>query len=345
MSFPRELNYNNNKPIAEDGVPSIVRFSSDNQKYTENQEIVIEIPCGSGGNQYLFQKDSVLEGIVKVSGTISGTIAFDQSVYSLFSEMTIVHASKTIEYTQDCNKLWTAIYDLQVNASERQGDTITKLVGDTNNTFNHGFNGRILDDATDVISDTVEYRFSFVIPSGFVGSLAQKALPLALMSNSSLYIRLKLAPSLVVFTSPNDVATNLSYSVSDIYYNAKITTLPNDVNNRLLQTILSNGVVNLPAVCYKTEKKGLASGSTIFNDKFGYQFSSIKNFLFWFQNQNTANGTTLSSRSVSARSKANMKNFYLTINGLQYPSQPVEGYNNMYANLLRAYDSLQVSFD
>jgi hypothetical protein len=179
-----------------------------------------------------------------------------------------------------------------------------------------------------------------VLPSGVVGSLAQKALPLALMSNSSLYIKLKLAPALVVFTSPNDVATGLSYTVSDVYYNAKITTLPNDVNNKLMQTIASSGVVNLPAVSYKTEKKGLSAQSTLFNDKFGYQFSSVKNFLFWFQNQGTSNGTTLSSRSVSTRSKANMKSFYLTINGVQYPSQAIEGYNNMYANLLRAFDSL-----
>ena len=54
--------------------------------------------------------------------------------------MRILHGSSVVEDTLYCNKLWTAIYDLQVNENERRGDCITKLVSDSTGTANQIFN-------------------------------------------------------------------------------------------------------------------------------------------------------------------------------------------------------------
>ena len=101
----------------------------------------------------------------------------------------------------------------------------------------------------------------------------------------------------------------------------------------------TGGIVNLPAVSYKVETKTLSAGSSFFNDKFSFQYSSLKNFLFFIQNSTTANGT-LASRSVSSRTKANITDYFLLINGEAFPSQTIQNTSRMHAELLRAFDGL-----
>ena len=176
----------------------------------------------------------------------------------------------------------------------------------------------------------------FCIPSALLGSLASKAVPLGLMGASSIYLELELAPALMAFIGDGTATIN-SYTVSDIFYNAKIATLPNDIDDLLIQS--TGGIVNLPAISYKTEAKTISAASSAFNDKFSFQYSSLKNFIFFVQNSATANGV-LANRSVSSRPRANILDYYLTINGEAFPSQTIQGTSRMYSELLRAFDGL-----
>jgi hypothetical protein len=128
-----------------------------------------------------------------------------------------------------------------------------------------------------------------------------------------------------------------SYTVSDIYYNGKITTLPNDIDDLLIQS--TGGIVNLPAISYKAEAKTIPVGSAAFNDKFSFQYSSLKNFMFFVMNSATANGSLL-HRSITARPRANISDYFLLINGEAYPSQTISNTSRMYSELLRAFDGL-----
>ena len=128
-----------------------------------------------------------------------------------------------------------------------------------------------------------------------------------------------------------------SYTVSEIFYNAKITTLPNDIDDLLIQS--TGGIVNLPAISYKSEAKTISAASSAFNDKFSFQYSSLKNFIFWVQNSATANGA-LTARSITSRPRANISDYFLTVNGEAYPSQTIAGTSRMYSELLRAFDGL-----
>jgi hypothetical protein len=95
----------------------------------------------------------------------------------------------------------------------------------------------------------------------------------------------------------------------------------------------------LPAVSYKGELKSISPSQSTFNDKFSFQFSSIKNFLFFVMNSECANGRNL-CRSVSSRPKANIKDFFLSINGEAYPSERIETPSRMYSELLRSMDQI-----
>ena len=376
-NFPKELNLGSNKPMGALGKPSINRYRADNSSYGGGDTIRIEIPCGRNG-QYIFPKDSFLEGRLKLnytttvyatSQTYSAWMFIDQSVYSLFNRMRIIHGSTVVEDTLYDNRLWTALYDLQVNEVERRADTITKLVYDNTAStsyqatagaaFNNHLQGALIKEATkataDSNTDSKLFDFSFTIPSGVIGSLCSKALPVGLMGASSLYIELELAPVNVAFvgilpqgTGTGGSLTFNSYTVQDIYYNAKMVTLPSDVNDALIQS--TGGFINIPAVSYKAEMKSIVNTATAFNDKFSFQFSSIKTFLFWFTSTATAaGGVTL--RSISSRPKCNLSDYFLMVNGEAYPSQAI-GYGStataavssnsarMYAELLRSFDAL-----
>jgi hypothetical protein len=358
MSFPSELNLGSNKPMSASGKPSINRYRSDNSTYQGSDVVRIEVPTGRKG-QMLFPKDSFLELKIRINATngltANSSIYLDQSIYSIFSRMRIFHGSNVVEDTLYCNKLWTSIFDLQINEVKRRGESITKLVWDNTTTvagalatpsiFNSGLFGipfariGVNVAATDyplVNAVVTPYDACFCIPSALLGSLASKALPLGLMGASSIYLELELAPALIAFIGDGTATIN-SYTVSDIFYNAKITTLPSDIDDLLMQS--TGGIVNLPAISYKTEAKTISAASSSFNDKFSFQYSSLKNFLFFVQNSATANGV-LANRSVTSRPKANIQDYFLTINGEAYPSQTIQGTSRMYSELMRAFDGL-----
>ena len=351
MSFPSELNLGSNKPMSASGKPSINRYRSDNSEYRGGDTIRIEIPCGRKG-QYLFPKDSFIELKIRINsgvtnaGAANSSAYIDQSIYAIFNRIRIFHGSNVAEDTLYCNKLWTALYDIQINEAKRRSESIMKLIADntgaTSGVYNNGLSGvRFSTFATANTAvgaaESTPYDACFCIPSALLGSLASKALPLGLMGASSIYLELELAPTAQAFVTDNAAVSVNFYTVTDIYYNAKITTLPNDIDDLLIQS--TGGIVNLPAVSYKAETKTLSAGSSFFNDKFSFQYSSLKNFLFFIQNSTTANGTLL-SRSVSSRTKANINDYFLLINGEAFPSQTIQNTSRMHAELLRAFDGL-----
>jgi len=195
----------------------------------------------------------------------------DQSIDSLFNWIRIIHCSTVLEDTLYANRLWTAIYDIQVNESERRGDCITKGVYDTQATltytsiYNSGMFGQTIaiKNSGTAASDSYIYDFNFVLPSSLFGSLSQKALPLSLLDASSIYIELELAQLNTAFVSQLSVATANgtlnSYTISDIYYNAKVSILPIEVEQALIAS--TGGIINLPAVAYKCEQENITAGN------------------------------------------------------------------------------------
>jgi hypothetical protein len=342
QAFPKEANFSETKPIGYSSKPHILRFRSDNTSYGASDTIRIEIPTNRNGH-LLFPKDSYLEGKVQITAVTSSAAIthanLDQSVFSLFSRMRVLHGSNVLEDTLNCGRLWTVLYDLQRNATERLSDTIGMLVEDApSGTFNSATLGKLALSTiatANTIGTNPVLDWSFNIPSAILGSLAQKCIPLEMCSASSLVLELELNPANMAFvTYGAGVITNIIYSVSDIYYNAKVSALDGEVNNLLKSSLGSS--INLPAVTYKTDLKSIATGSSTFSDKFSFQKSSLKNFIFWLHNSTSFSSYV--ARSVSARTKANIQEYWLSINGEHFPSENVKSTSRMYQELLRAYD-------
>lgn len=346
MSFPKQLNLASNKPLAASSKPFINRYRADNSTYSGGDVIRIEVNTGRAG-QYLFANDSFLEAKLSVNcsnGATLGGCWVDGTIYSIFNRLRVLHGSTVLEDTLYCNRLWNAIYDIQANESERRGNSINMLINDNTTTgaghvYNSGLQGIQVQSlaASAVSSNSTVIDFTIIIPSALFGSLATKALPLGLMNSSSMYLELELAPMSQAFVTESASVVFNSYTVSDIYYNAKICTLPDDINNALIVSLGNR--VELPAFAYKNELKSVAAGSSAFNDKFAFNFSSVKSFFWWITNQTTAVGANL-KRSVTSRTKAGAIDYYLTINGEAYPSQSISNPSRMYMELVRSFDGL-----
>lgn len=359
MSLPKELNLGSNKPMAASSRPQILRFRSDNSSYTVTNTggdtIRIEIPTNRQGH-YIFPQESFLEFKIRTNMTFD--VAANGDLYSYldgcgwspFSRLRVLQGSTVLEDCLYVNRLWTALYDVQVNEAERRQDTINKGVLDPTgaglpSVFSSGLFGAQLQlaagAANPAAADGPTLDINFCLPSALFGSLSSKALPISLLGASSLYIELELAPLNVAIVSRKTANANVgtvnNYTLSDIYYNAKTAILPQEVENALLSS--TGGIINLPAVAYKCELKTIPANSTAFNDKFSFQYSSIKNFLFFLQNSTTANGG-ITKRSVTCRTKANISEYYLNINGEVYPSQSIVGSARQYTELQRAFDGL-----
>jgi hypothetical protein len=158
-----------------------------------------------------------------------------------------------------------------------------------------------------------------------------------LCNSSSIYLELQLESALQCCFRTSNAVTAINYfTLSDIYYNAKVSVLPYDIEKAIIES--TGGIINLHAVAYKGEMKTLASGLA-FNDKFAFQYSSVKNFLFMFQNSTTANGT-ITSLGITQRPRCNLNEYYILLNGESFPSQPINSLSKMYMELLRSYDMM-----
>ena len=237
MALVKSLNYASNKPISASGKPEILRFRSDNSTYNSGDVIRIEIPTGRQG-QHLFPQDSYIEAKVSVqwtNGTSATGIYLDGCAYSFFRRLRVLHGSNVIEDTLYSNRLWNAIYDVQRNASERRGDSINMLIypplydsAENLGTFGlYGYRVATTNVAGTYNSNTRD--FTFILPSALLGCLAQKSLPLSLCGASSIYLELELESPTQVFYGANVGANGItaikSFTLSDIYYNAKSGTI------------------------------------------------------------------------------------------------------------------------
>jgi hypothetical protein len=343
MSFPKELDYGKMKPASVASRPVIQRFRADLQSYAPTQVIRIEIPT-SARTTHLFPSDCFLEGKLNVNVDSANTtsITVDGNVYSLFRRMSIFHGSNLLETQYYCGKLWHVLNDCQRGWSDRSQDSIAMLASNTSSLggaslgiSSSGANGiTIVGTGSAAVQS---FDFSFILPSAIFGTMAGKAIPLGACQASSFYIELELETLNNMFSTFLSAPTLTGgATVSDVVFNAKVSVLPDDVNNLLMESVMNRVVI--PSTSWKVEQKTLASGNSSFNDKFAFQLSSVNAFLFWFHN--TAAQDALDYRSMTSRPGHKLTNYQLNINGETYPSDLISSRSRMICELQRAFDTL-----
>jgi hypothetical protein len=335
---------------------SFQRIRSDNTSYTDGDIIRIECPCGRAGD-FLHGSDSFFSGKIKFdfASTGAGFVSIDQCIYSIIKSIKIYHGSNLIDSVDHANRLYNAIYDLQVHTSERAGDSINMMVLDDETNQISGYFGQVL-------LPNVEYDFSFTLPCALLGSLSDKSVPLGWMGASSLYLEITLESANRVLTTQEQSGADprgrigqcatlavTKYTVSDIYYNAQITQIGSQYNNILLSAFSGKPIV-IPGVSFRGEQKTMSAASTSFSDKFSFQLSSVKLLLWFLCNSTTVNGDISGAnlgRAITQRQCGRLNEFNISLNGTSFPSQPIKSGDastgvqymaNVYSHLLRAFN-------
>ena len=295
INFPESLQMNAKGPAAP-AEPVITRFRSDNATYSSGDIIRIEVSTG-GRAQYLLPLDSYLSFDFTHTWTgNSTTVRVDGCAYSFFRRARIIHGSTVLVDTQHVGRLWNALRDISVSSSARAVDEIRLAVGPfaTQAQTANGMAGLN-------VTSGQTYDAAFPLPLPLVGTLQKSAVPLGLMGASSLFIELEIAPMNQCFTTrqftdgdgqaPN-AATNYvqsAFTLSNIYFNAKITTL-DEAYNQALMSVYSGRPLMLPAVDYIGEQKVIPAGASSINEKFAFSRSSVCSVMWFLSNSAVANG-------------------------------------------------------
>jgi hypothetical protein len=341
-NFPSSMNLANSKQSCiTNCMPSFQRIRSDNSEYRSGDLIRIEIPTGRKGD-HLHGSDSFIEFKTKLNytggtGPAGAGVYLDGTAYSFFKSLRIYQGSTLLVNQQLCNKIHNALYDLQCNSAERQAGQICLGVmpalsaSSSNNTFGQE------------MENGLTYQFSFTLPCSLLGSNQDHSTPLGWMGSASLYLELELeGPERCLTTrfpsgevngvggvcAAPPVFTSLTFS--EIYYNAKISQLGAEYDNLLLSAFQGRPI-KIPSVEWKGEQKTLTA-TNAFSDKFSFQYGSVNMLLWWITNQNTANGTPYLTNNYNSattqRSMGALKEYYLTLNGSQFPTQPISAGKN-----------------
>ena len=326
INFPESLQMSAKAPAAP-ADPLITRYRSDNASYAAGDIIRIEIPTG-GRNQFLLPSDSFLSfdfaSTHSITAVANSVLRLDGSAYSIFRRARVIHGSTTLVDTQHCGRLWSALRDAMVPASARIVDEVRlgldALATQANaNNYTAGL----------ALTSGAVYDAAFPLPLPLVGSLSKTAIPLGLMGASSLFIELEIAPHAQICTTrtylnnPQGVAGDAtalsltSFIVSNIYYNAKITTLDEPYANALM-SVYAGRPLMLPATDYIGEMKVITDGASTINEKFAFSRSSVNGMLWWLANANVANGVITAfdlAEGTTHRQGGPLSEYYVAVSG------------------------------
>jgi hypothetical protein len=337
-NFPSSMNLANSKQSCiTNCMPSFQRIRSDNSEYRSGDIIRLEVPTGRKGD-HLHGADSFIEFKVKTNftggtGPAGAGVCLDGSAYSFFKSLRIYHGSNLLVSQQYANRCWSALYDIQCNSAERDADQICLGINPVNSVESKNIFG------VDIESGDT-YAFSFTLPVSLLGSLQDHSTPLGWMGASSIYLELEIEKPELCFTTRFSTAVTgvsgavgvctappvyTSMTLSDIYYNAKISQLGAEYDNLLLSAFQGRPI-KIPAVEWKGEQKTI-SATNAFSDKFSFQYGSVNMLLWWITNQSTANGlpylTNNYNSAITQRACGTLSNYFLTLNGSQFPTQPI----------------------
>lgn len=324
LNYPQSLDMMAKNPAAP-ADPVLTRFRSDNPSYQSGDVIRIEIPTG-GRNQFLLPNDSYLSfdftSVHSITATNS-TVRLDGSAMSIFRRARIIHGANVLVDINNCNRLWTALRDVLVSAYDRKIDEIRLgLHSDADQqNFNHYTEGLSL-------TSGATYDAAFNLPLPLVGSLSKTALPLGLIGAGSLFIELEVAPMNQIlttrrYTTPQGLAgdatalTLTSFTVSNIYYNAKITQLEEPYAQALMSVYAGRNLM-LPATDYINDFKVIPTGSSNINEKLAFSRSSVNGILWWLSNSDVANGVITAAdlaEGTTHRQGGPLNEFYVAVSG------------------------------
>lgn len=338
MSLSKSLNLAQQKPALAGGVSATYhKFRSQNSSYGPDDVISISIPCGQNKAQYLLPSESYLEfDLTATLRSVSGgtaSVSIDNSIYSMMRAVRVWHGSSLLVEHNHAGRLYNALFDF--NRGHLQPGACLAYGASAN-----GFlDGRLLTIGALAADAAAQppIKFAVPIPAPIVGPLTSTSVPLGLMSASDLRIEIVLVPPNQLFTT--SLSTNaaggieeaqglattqnpvFTYTVSNIFYNAKICTLSSDLHGAMMASF-GGAPISIPSTSWSCEQSFMPVTSA-FNMKLNAQYSSLKSVFWYAINQAISLGTPAAfnvSRANCRYAGGKLRSFYLNIAGETVPS-------------------------
>jgi hypothetical protein len=338
INLPESMNLTNQKKVAlVDMLPFTHHITSTNTTYNPRDMIRINIPNGSNNGSKLHGSDSNFSfDFTPVFTTSTGTVSLDATCYSFFRNARLTNGSNIISNLRNANRIWNALYDVSVNSSDRENDTVTMgLEVQITCSLGNNMYGKAL-------SSGETYHCSFCLPMPLVGSLTDKSVPLSWL-NSPLVLEFDLEDANRVFCTRvgkdtiigsegiGDVTTVItSYTITNAVYHAQISQI-GPVYDKMLMDALGGNII-IPSVDFAGDEKFIVGNSTSLGELMPFSYSSCKSIFWWLTNTYTASGTKGSATygeqynymsAISQRQSGPINDYNLTINGHSYPSVPI----------------------
>ena len=235
------------------------------------------------------------------------------------------------------------LYDTTASSNYRNG--VGKLIHGTNSAAALGGNtSNTLKGAT-IAQNGGKAFVAIQLASCLVGSLAERMIPLGLMS-ADLRLRIELADDATAFVMGAEAAPVITYT--NVEYNAVLVALDPTVDQAVASE--NSGVLSMHTSSFRSFTHTVSNASTFDVIQLPVRFSSLRYMIHALQP--AASAASKAKHSVSARETANVTQYQYRMGSLLVPQRPVKMTSGADGNgaelaeqLLRIFGRLQTLGD
>lgn len=338
IQLPSSMNLTEVKQTAlPDMKANFLEIPSNNRVYAPRDTIQIEIPTGAKGT-WLHAQDSYISYRFKPSFTCAaGQPSLDGTAFSIIKTVKVRHSSNYLVNQQNANRLYNALYDIQVGPAERNVNTIGLGVqNSTVSSVSNNLYGLQFAKTGDANLANAYYGVAHPLICSVVGSLQDHAIPLGWLNSAPIVIELEVEDMNKMITTrrhnnlidgaagQSTALTLTGFEITDVVYHAKVSVIPPMYDDALLQALGTQ--IILPSVEWRADQTFVPAGTTNFQQNFSLQYTSVKALLWWLTNSATAEGIIATHNlacGITQRQSGDLKNYNIKLNGSAYPSQPI----------------------
>lgn len=306
-------------------------------QFASGSTIIASIPCGRR-NSFLDTQSSYFRITVQNLDT-TNAITVDNNAYSLVQRIDTFNSGVKLETHYEVGVLAAYIFDMQLNAADRQG--LSSCMG-FSPTLGNPRQGQQL-----TVNASVGQTATFCLPifSSVAGMFTDKMVPLYALSDD-IRFEILLADKSKAFVA---AAGTPDYKILSFEIVATIVEL-SDEGMSLVNSMQGDRPIILHATSWAHNVSNIASGgSGAYSFLIPFRYSSLNSLVCIPRRSTEINGAT--SYSLSSRVNPNFDNYQWRVGGSVIPNKPIQlinsnttgGFAEAYIELLRSWHSVSSS--
>ena len=286
------------------------------RSFAGGDQVHFSLACGRRG-AFLDCKATYLK--FTITNSDATALALDHSAHSAIQLLEIYYGSTQLEYINQYNALVTALLDTQSTSgrTKHQGE-ITEGASDVRAGVSIAGNGSI--------------TVCIPLVSGIIGSLAEKYLPVGMMTRDNLRLSLTLPQK-------NDLqhsAASVDWTISDMKLQCEYVMINSEVARQV--EMMSPQGLRIPMTSFSVQSNTVPAGGNQANILLSGNFRSVKTLLTIFRVGNNL-GAAGNIKAISSRVNPIQSTGYwqFDVGGFKVPQTPVEGDVETFLELQKAF--------